>query len=69
LRTVATHLIPDKAGPYRIVTAMAGNPLVTNDKTGKKRVNIACRDHAQAEEVCRRLNEGEHNGSITVAGR
>ena len=66
---MATYLIPDKAGPYRITIGMAGNPIVHNDRTGKNRVLIACRDQEQAEEVCRRLNEGDHNGSITVPGR
>jgi len=52
---MASHLVSDNAGPYHVVIARAGNPLVMNDKTGKRRVRIVCRDLAQAEEVCRRL--------------
>ena len=61
---MAKHFIPDKAGPYKIVTSYAGTPLVLNEWKGKKKVNIACGTWEQAEDICRRLNEDDHNGTI-----
>lgn len=43
---------------------MAGKPLIMNDRTGKTKVRIACKTSEQAEEICRRLNEGDHDGVI-----
>ena len=61
---MAQHIIPVNAGPYRIVRSMAGSPLVENDRKGKGKVRIACKTWEQAEEVCRRLNENDHDGII-----
>jgi hypothetical protein len=58
------HIIPDKGGPYRIVESMAGTPLVVNDRTGKTKVRIPCKNLEQAVETCRQLNADEHNGII-----
>jgi hypothetical protein len=58
------HIIPDKAGPYRIVKSMAGTPLVENDRARRAKVRIPCKTWEQAEEVCRRLNENDHDGVI-----
>jgi hypothetical protein len=38
--------------------------LVINDKTGKNQVAIPCRFVEVAEELCKRLNEGEHDGEV-----
>jgi hypothetical protein len=43
---------------------MAGTPLVMNERTGKTKVRIPCKSWEQAEEICRRLNENDHNGII-----
>jgi hypothetical protein len=56
--------IPENPGVFRIVSSYAGTPLVTNDKTGKKRINIPCKTMKQAEQLCRRLNAGEHDGQV-----
>ena len=63
---MARYMIPDKSGPYKIIESMAGLPLVLNDSTGRRKVRIPCRDWAHAEEVLQKLNEGDHNGVITV---
>jgi 4-alpha-glucanotransferase len=55
--------IPPNAGPYKVVTARAGNPLVCNPYTGKRKVRIPCRTKEQADKLCRRLNDGE-NGEV-----
>jgi len=57
--------IPKNVGPYHILRAMAGNYAVWNERSGKNRVWIVCRDRAHAEEICTRLNGGEH-GEIWV---
>lgn len=63
---MATITIPENAGQFRVQTARAGNLIVTNDRTGKKQVIIPVRSRAQADELCARLNAGEHNGQVSV---
>jgi hypothetical protein len=57
--TMPRQYIPKNAGPYVIVVAMAGNYAVTNNRR-KQRVWISCRNRAHANEICARLNAGEH---------
>ncbi len=45
---------------------MAGNYIVLNDKTGNNQVIIPCTDRRHAENLCRRLNSGDHDGSVFV---
>ena len=61
---MARYLIPDNAGPYHVNTAKAGNYIVLNHSTGKRKVLIPCRDREHAKEVCRQLNENDHQGHI-----
>lgn len=61
---MAEYIIPENAGPYRVIRSMAGTPLVLNERTGKRKVHVPCKTWEQAEEICRRLNENEHNGII-----
>ena len=61
---MARHRIPKNAGQFRIVKGRAGNWLVLNDKTGGGKVAIPCRDREQAELLCKKLNEGDHDGEI-----
>lgn len=58
-------VIPQNAGPYRVTTARAGNPLVCNDYTGQRKVLIPCRTREQADELCKQLNEGK-SGEVFV---
>jgi hypothetical protein len=67
--TMPRKTIPKNPGTFRVTTAKAGNYLVLNDRTGKHRVRIPCRDRDQAEELCRRLNAGDHNGEVFVPGK
>ena len=62
---MARHQIPENVGPYEVVQARAGSYAVWNNRSGKNRVWIVCRDRAQAEAVCARLNAGDH-GEIWV---
>ncbi|MCA9030848.1 MAG: hypothetical protein KDA66_08580 [Planctomycetaceae bacterium] len=57
-------IIPENAGPYEIIRSMAGTPLVMNKLTGKRKVRIACKTWEQAEQICQRLNDGDHDGTI-----
>ena len=67
---MAKITIPKNAGQFRVSrSALAGNHLVLNDRTGKNQIIIPCVSLAQAEELCRRLNAGEHNGEINVPNR
>ena len=40
--------------------------MVWNGKSGKNKLVIACRNQKQAEEVCQKLNAGDHNGEIRI---
>ena len=56
--------LPKHPGLFRVATARAGNFIVINDKTGKSQVIIPCQNKKEAEELCARLNKGDHNGVI-----
>ena len=57
--------IPKNAGSdFRILIARAGNYAVWNNKTGKNKVFIACRDREQAEAVLRKLREKDYDREI-----
>jgi hypothetical protein len=58
-------IVPAKAGPYKVLTARAGNPLVCNNYKGKRQVLIPCKTYEQAAELCKQLNEGK-NGDVFV---
>lgn len=66
---MSTVTIPKNAGTFRIEWGGRGNLRVMNDKTGKNQVIIAVDSQSQAEELCRRLNAGEHNGQVSVPSR
>jgi hypothetical protein len=57
--------IPENAGKdFQIVVARAGNYAITNNKTGKNKVFIPCRDKAHAEEILEKLKKADHEGEI-----
>ncbi|HEX8904176.1 MAG TPA: hypothetical protein VF771_05000 [Longimicrobiaceae bacterium] len=37
---------------------------VWDGRTGRNSFSLPCRDRAQAEELCRRINEHDHDGEI-----
>jgi hypothetical protein len=63
---MGTYHIPEKAGPYCVAPSRSGGYIVQNDRTGKNRVLIPCSDLGLAQELCRRLNEGDHNGTVSA---
>ena len=60
------YTLPKKPGRFRVLTSKGGTPLVINDKTGKNQIAIPCKTYEQAEQLCRRLNEGKHDGEVWV---
>jgi hypothetical protein len=58
------YMIPKNAGRFRVITARAGNWLVLNDRTGNSAIKIPCRTREQADEICEKLNSGNHQGEI-----
>ena len=56
--------IPENPGQFRIEESYAGTPLITNGKSGKKKIHIPCKTMKQAQELCRRLNAGDHDGQV-----
>ena len=60
------YQIPSAATRFEIARAKDGALLVVSDTRGVEGVAIPCRDAAQADDVCGRLNRGEHDGTIDV---
>ena len=58
--------IPPTARRFEIVRGKAGDLLVVSETTGTAGVAIPVADPAQAEQVCDRLNRGDHDGRIEV---
>ncbi len=63
---MATYSIPSNAGRFTVVVGRGGHYCVWNSKQGKGEVSIPIKNRKQAEEICRKLNRKEHNGSISV---
>lgn len=61
---MATYTLPGNPGFFRVIIGMTGNYIVTNDRTGKNQVLIPCASRREADELCERLNRGDHNGAI-----
>jgi hypothetical protein len=58
------HRIPKDAGTFEVIRARAGNWAVWNNRRGKNRVWIVCRDKPHAEEVRDRLNAQDRPDEI-----
>lgn len=60
------YQIPASATRFEIARSKEGSFLVVSDTRGIEGVAIPCRDEAQANDVCARLNRQEHDGQIDV---
>ena len=60
------YQIPPTARRFEIVKSKGGDYLVVSETTGRAGVAIPVADPRQAEEVCDRLNRGDHGGTIDV---
>ncbi len=59
--------IPEHPGRFTFAKHWKGpHYLVMNDKTGKNRLIIPVATFNAAQELCRRLNAGEHQGTVSV---
>ena len=63
---MATYSIPANAGKFIVVVARGGHFAVWNRKSGKGEVTIPVKTKQQADEICRKINRGEHDGKISV---
>lgn len=63
---MARYQIPKDVGEVEVVLTMAGIYAVWNRKSGRNGLRIPCRDRTQAEEICRRIRERDHDGEIWV---
>jgi len=61
---MSRHRIPKSPGKCKVIITMAGTYAVFNNKTGKNKVLIPCRDKEQAEEIARKINDKDHDGEI-----
>lgn len=60
------YQIPPTARRFEVVKGKASDFLVVSETTGRGGVAIPVRDERQAEDLCGRLNRGEHDGTIEV---
>ena len=60
------YQIPPTARRFEVVRGKAGDFLVVSETTGVAGVAIPVADLQQAEDVCDRLNRGDHDGTIEV---
>ena len=65
-RPMPVYEIPPSAKRFEIVKGKAGDLMVVSETTGRAGVIIPVRDAEQAQDVCDRLNRGEHDGRIEV---
>ena len=60
------YQIPPAAKRFEVVRSKAGEYMVVSETTGTAGVAIPVGDARQAEEICGRLNRGEHDGTVEV---
>ena len=63
---MARFTIPEHAGRFSFSKHSMGHYLVMNDKTGKNAIIIPIATEAAARELCRKLNEKDHQGVVSV---
>ena len=63
---MALYNIPKNSGKFTVVTARGGHFCVWNKKTGQHEITIPVRDRKLAQQICEKLNRGEHDGTIEV---
>lgn len=60
------YQIPPDARQFEIVKSKDGDYLIVSQTTGQAGVAIPVHDEQQAQEICDRLNRGDHEGTIDV---
>ena len=60
------YQIPPNAKRFEVVRGKAGDFMVVSETTGTAGVAIPAADQRQAEDLCDRLNRGDHDGRIEV---
>ncbi len=60
------YQIPPTATRFEIARSKEGSFIVVSDTRGTDGVVIPCRDEAQAEELCAKLNRKDHAGEVDV---
>jgi hypothetical protein len=60
------YQVPPKPGPLAIVRGKDGTFAVASSDDGGRRLFVPCRDETQAREVLRKLEAGEHDGTLRV---
>jgi len=63
---MARYSVPPNIGKVRVAMGLGGKFAVWNGKHGKNEFRVFCRNKKQAEEIARRLNAKDHDGSIEV---
>lgn len=63
---MARYNIPKSAGEFHIQNSLAGTPIVWNNKNGKNKVLIPCRDNKHAKEVLEKIKSLPNGGEIWV---
>jgi hypothetical protein len=60
--------IPQNAGKVRVAMRLGGKFTVWNGKQGQHEFVIFCRNRKHAEELVKKINSKDHDGSVDVMG-
>jgi hypothetical protein len=52
--------IPDHPGECKVIITMANTYAVYNNKKGRNKLIIPCRDKKMADEICKKINDGDY---------
>jgi hypothetical protein len=58
------YQIPKDVGEVEVVLTKSGTYAVFSKPSGRHGLKIRCRDREQAEDICRRIREKDHDGEI-----
>jgi hypothetical protein len=60
------YKVPPNTGKVRVAMTQGNKFTVWNGKQGQHEFAIICRDRKQAEEVAKKINNGDHKGEVVV---
>ncbi len=60
------YQIPKSAGQFKILESKAGSPMVWNNKKGRGKVMIPCRDYDHAKQVLEKVTLMKNGGELWV---
>lgn len=63
---MAKFIVPKGIGKCNVLHHWQSLWTVSNGQRGKNAVFIPCKTREEADDICERLNTGDHNGQINI---